>query len=104
VAPPPAVPQSNGLALGSKITGIIALVLTVACGLFGGALVGGPAGIVAAVLGFLGMRKASESPAGVGKGQAIAGLVTGALSVVLLVLFIALFGLAILAGDSSSDY
>jgi hypothetical protein len=89
-AAPPAAPQSNGLAIGSLVTGIISLVTC------GGA---GILALVAIVLGFLGLGKAKEQN-GNGKGMAIGGLVTGVLSLIVGAIF--LFTV-ILAADSVND-
>lgn len=86
----PAAPQTNGLAIGSLVTGIISLLTC------GGA---GILALVAIVLGFLGLGKAKEAN-GSGKGMAIGGLVTGALSLIIGAIF--LFTV-ILAADSVDD-
>ncbi|WP_446665872.1 DUF4190 domain-containing protein [Flexivirga sp. B27] len=67
---------TNGLAIASLITSIAGIF--VLCGL---------SGIVAVVLGILGLNKSREI-GGIGRGQAIAGIVIGAIQVVLLVGFI----------------
>jgi hypothetical protein len=71
---PPAEP-SNTQGLVSMILGIVALPL-VCC--FG---IGIPLGIAAAVLGFLGKRKADQGLA-TNRGQALAGLICGAIAAV----------------------
>lgn len=76
-APPPpagyAPPATNGLATGSMVTGIIALVMFWAFGL--SVIIG----IIAIVLGAVALSKANNLPNQVGRGQAIAGIVTGVL-------------------------
>jgi amino acid transporter len=84
----PQPPPSNGLSIGALVTGILSLPLLIACGL------GGLVGLVAIVLGVLGVRKAAEL-GGLGRGASITGIVTGALSVVLAIVFLvvlAMFG------------
>ncbi len=73
--PPPGGP-SNGTGLGALVVGIVALVLT----LFG-PLLGLALGVVAVVLGVVGLRKVRRGQA-TNRGQAISGLVTGAVAVV----------------------
>lgn len=72
-APPAELPK--GLAIAALVFGILALVLfwTV----FGGIILG----IVAIVLGIIGMRKASKGTGG-GRGMAVTGLVLGILSLI----------------------
>jgi hypothetical protein len=78
---PPSGATSNGLALFALILGILAVLCL------------GPfAGVVAIVLGMLGLKKASEI--GVGRGQSIAGIVLGGIGTVLWVIV----GIALLAG------
>jgi hypothetical protein len=48
-------------------------------------------GVVAIVLGILGLAKARQHPAGLGKGMAVTGIVCGALTVVALIAEIVLF-------------
>jgi hypothetical protein len=78
---------SNGVAIGALVCGLLAIPLAFI--LFGGLL-----GLVAVVLGIIGLRKARDL-AGTGRGMAIAGIVTGALgmlfAVLVLVGFVALF-------------
>jgi uncharacterized protein DUF4190 len=81
--PPPAQPirqQSQGLALGSMITGLLGLVI----GCFGPA-----PGIAAIILGGIALSKIKSSPETyTGKPLAIIGIVTGAVTVVLYSLII----------------
>lgn len=65
--PPPK--KTNGLAIGSLIAGLVGF-----CVPFVG-------GLVAIVLGILGIKKANDPQVGGGKGMAIAGLIIGVLSV-----------------------
>lgn len=65
------VAQNNGMATASLIVGIVA---NVCCGF--------PAGIVALILGIIGLSK-SKTMCGNGKGMAIAGIILGAISIVL---------------------
>lgn len=78
--PGPAQPGTgggNGLAVGALVCGILALL----CGIGGIFLITLPLafilGIVGIVLGIMGMRKAAVT--GTGRGQGIAGIVTGAI-------------------------
>lgn len=64
------IAQNNGMATASLILGIIA---NVCCGF--------PVGIVALILGIIGLSK-SKTMCGNGKGMAIAGIILGAVSVV----------------------
>ena len=64
------VAQNNGMATASLIVGIVA---NVCCGF--------PAGIVALILGIIGLSK-SKTMCGNGKGMAIAGIILGAVSIV----------------------
>jgi hypothetical protein len=70
--------QQNGLAIGSLICGILSLICF------------GPlTAIPAIILGFLAMTKIKTDPARYGgRGMAIAGIATGAISLVVLVLYI----------------
>ncbi|MFZ4517960.1 MAG: DUF4190 domain-containing protein [Microthrixaceae bacterium] len=79
--------QSNGLAVAALVCGI--LILCFGC----------LTGIPALVLGILGLRKSNEL-GGTGKGQAIAGIVLGAISIALAIGYIIL---VIAAGGSSSS-
>lgn len=97
--PPPGAhnqPQNptNGLAIASMVTGIIAAVLFWAFGL--SAIIG----IVAVVLGFVGLSKSKNLPGRVGRGQAITGIVTGIVGIV--AAFFILVGIAAL-GSSAED-
>ncbi|EEI16756.1 DUF4190 domain-containing protein [Corynebacterium lipophiloflavum] len=82
-----AAPQQNGLALAALIVGIIALlgIVFVPVAFLGG--------IVAIVLGALGLRKAKAmQPGAQRRGMAIAGIVMGAIALLLSIAFIALIG------------
>lgn len=74
---PPA--KKNGLGVASLILGIIGLVLSIF-------LVGALFGIVAVILGFIGRGNVKRGEADNG-GQALAGIITGALSVVAAIVF-----------------
>ncbi len=73
---PPRQP-SNGVGIAALVVGIVALVLSILFFPLGLLL-----GIVAVVLGIVGLRKAKRGEA-TNKGMAIAGLVTGALAIVI---------------------
>lgn len=81
------------------VIGIIAVVFSTVCVFSSGPLFGGPGGVIAVVLGYLGLRRESAIRAAggrsmrgriglAGRGQAITGVVTGAISVVLGVLYV----------------
>lgn len=73
--PQPQGSGSNGMAIASLVLGIIGLVTFWACGF--GAL----PGLIAVVLGILGLRAANSLPGQPQRGLAIAGIVTGGLAV-----------------------
>ncbi|MPZ73532.1 MAG: DUF4190 domain-containing protein [Nitriliruptorales bacterium] len=77
-------PATNGTATASLVIGIVSLpaIITVLGGLV--------LGLAAIVLGVLGLRQARDL-GGAGRGQAIGGIVAGAVSVVLPVVFLLLF-------------
>src|SRR5579859_2624860 len=78
------VPQSNGIAVAAGVVGIISLV---------GAFVpfvdfvSIPGAIVAIILGIVGLQRANRM-GGTSRGMAITGIVTGAIAMVLVVVFI----------------
>lgn len=67
--------QTNGLAVASLVVGIIGLLTFWACG--GGGLLG----VIAVVLGILGLNKAKEMNDN-GRGLALGGIITGGLAIV----------------------
>ena len=68
--PPPVAKQSNGVAIAALVCGI----LTIVTCLF-------PLGLVAAILGFVGLSKAKNLN-GSGRGMAIGGIVTGIIGLI----------------------
>ncbi len=85
--PPPSYvkPPSQGLAIASMITGIIGL-------LFGGFCLGPVPGIVALILGLVALSQIKKSPdRNGGKPFAIAGVITGGISIVFYVGLLLLF-------------
>ena len=82
---------SNGLATASMVLGIVSIVLFWAFGL--SLLIGG----LAVVLGAFGMSKSNSTPNRTGRGQAIAGMITGGLGAAAGILMI--IGLAASGGD-----
>lgn len=90
------IPQNNGIATAALVVGIVA---NVCCGF--------PAGIVALVLGIIGLNK-SKTMCGNGKGMAIAGIILGIISIiwsVAAIVFYTAFGItAIRNYDYSYDY
>jgi len=89
--PAPPAQQQNTLGLVSMILGIVAIP-TICC-----FYLGIPLGIAAAVMGFLGKQKAEQGLAN-NRGQAMAGLICGAVAVGLGIIFIILYiiGVAVL--------
>lgn len=79
--------RSNGLAIGALVVGILAV--PTALFVFGGVL-----GLVAIILGFLGLKKSKEL-ANAGRGMSISGIVMGVLSI-LLAIAVATVGVAAL--------
>ncbi len=82
----PANRGTNGVAIGALVLGL----LSVPLGLF---VIGGLLGLLAIILGFVGVKKANQM-AGSGKGMAITGIVSGLLGLALAVA-ITLFGVAL---------
>lgn len=80
--PPPGPPKSNGVAIAALVCGIIALL---ASWLPGINLLSVVLGIAAIILGVIGLRNAPERG---GRGLAITGLVTGALGLVVAIIFL----------------
>lgn len=77
---------TNGLAVGALVTGILAIPTTCCCSI--GSL---PLGIAACVLGGIAMSKIKADPQRYGgKGMALAGLVCGALSILLAIVLLVL--------------
>jgi hypothetical protein len=90
------VPPTNGKAVAALWTGVAALVLTFCCG----------AGVLGAVPVALGVRARVEIRRSGGwqggDGMALAGIVTGAVAIVLSLVVIALLVLLLLTGDVST--
>lgn len=85
--PPPGggEPETNKLAMWSMIVGIVSLVLGICCGFI--AL----AGIGAIIMGVMARRQIAAAPgAQKGSGMALAGIITGSIALVLLVVGIIL--------------
>ena len=78
-ASPTARPRRNGMGTAALVIGVVALVLVVLI-LF--APLGALLGLVALVLGIMGLVRANRGEAD-NRGQAVAGLVTGALALVI---------------------
>jgi len=94
----PASSDNNGVATTAMVLGIIALVTFWLCGL--GALLG----ILAAVLGFVGLSKSKKSAESKGRGQAIAGIVTGLLALIVTVgLFMVFFAFGTFGPNNFPD-
>lgn len=72
------VQQSNGLAVTALVLGIVSLACIY------------PLGIVAVIVGFLALRKAKDL-GGAGRGQAIGGIVTGAIAFVVAIILLLVF-------------
>jgi hypothetical protein len=91
-------PARNGKAVAAMWTGIGALVLTFCCG-------GGILGVVPIVLG---VKARKEIRAGGGQqegdGMALAGIITGAIAIVLSLVVIAFIVIAVVAAQSGEDF
>jgi len=97
--PPPPVParRRNGAGTAALVVGVVSLVLAVLV-IF--ALLAIPLGIIAAILGGIGMSRASKGQAD-NRGHAVTGLVTGLLAIVVAVAIgISFVGLIV---DNRSD-
>lgn len=86
---------SNGLAVAALVVGIISLI-GIFCFGIGGILFG----LVAVVLGVLGMKKANAEPGAPQKGLAIGGIVTGALGLLIGIAFLLFF---VVIGSTADD-
>lgn len=86
-------PRSNGFGVTALVLGILAVVTCYFGLLFG---------VPAVIFGVLARGKAKRGEADNG-GMALAGIITGAVGIVLSALFIALIVLGVMYGDSSSD-
>jgi hypothetical protein len=89
-------PASNSAAVVSLVVGILSL-LGIFCFGVGGVVLG----LIAVVLGIMGIRKANEMVGQPQKGVAIGGLVTGSLG---LLAGLAFLGLIVLGSAVSDDY
>ena len=79
--PPAAGGPSQGLAIGSLVCGVLSCLCCVS-------ILTGPAGLI---MGFIAKKKADEDPAHYGgRGMALAGMITGALGIVLFIVMIVL--------------
>jgi Na+/melibiose symporter-like transporter len=86
---------SNGLAVAALVVGIISLI-GIFCFGVGGILFG----LVAVVLGVLGMKKANAQPGAPQKGLAIGGIVTGALGLLIGIVILVFF---VVVGSTADD-
>jgi hypothetical protein len=93
----PARPR-NGIGTAALVVGVVSLVLAVLVIFFPLAALGG---IVAAILGLVGMRRASRGEA-TNNGHAVAGLVTGVLGLILAIAIGVRFGTYI--NDHQADF
>jgi membrane-bound ClpP family serine protease len=87
-AAPTARPRRNGMGTAGLVIGVVALVLA---GLILFAPLGAFLGLVALVLGIVGLIRANRGQAD-NRGQAVAGLVTGALALVIGLFFVVSIG------------
>lgn len=79
-------PQNNPLAIASLVCGIISLPMVICC-------YGLPFNVLAIIMGFIAVGQIDKSPDTMtGRGMAIAGIVTGVVSLILLVLQVLVFG------------
>lgn len=93
--PPP--PQGNGFAVTALVLGIVALVFGVIPFTFFIAI---PCGVLAVIFGALALNRVTQG--GTGKGQAVAGLVTGGVGILFALGWLVL--LAVAANDVSNDF
>ena len=93
---PPGTPTSNGVATAAMVVGILTL-LTVFSVIF--SVVAFVPGIVAIVLGVVGVRRARAHPTGLGRGQAVAGIVCGSIGTVVSIGAIAIIALFVASAD-----
>ena len=88
---PPGQQRTSGKAIAALVLGIVSLCIP---------YVGLVTGIIAIVLGILGMKEVDREPHAVkGKGMAIAGLVLGAVALVLYLIVILFFGALLMSFD-----
>ena len=87
-------PASNGMAVAALVVGIISLAGFLCVGV--GGVVLGP---IAVLLGILGLRRANALPGTPQKGVAIAGIVTGAIGLLIGLAVVALFVLGASVDD-----
>lgn len=80
------VQQSNGLGIAAGVVGIVSLVVAFIPFVD---FVSVPGGIVAVVLGVVGVNRANQM-GGQGRGMAITGIVTGAVAIALVIVFVGL--------------
>ncbi len=92
--PPPA--PKNGLGVGALVVGIIAILLS--CTVFGGFL----GGLVAVVLGIVGVRRVKRAEAN-NRGVAISGIALGSLAILLSTLVL-VFTLVFMKSAGLSDF
>ena len=85
------------MAVGALVLGILSLLGAFICG--SGILFG----LIAVVLGVLGMKKANSMPGQPQRGLAIAGIVTGAIGSIISILVILFFVIGSTADDISND-
>ncbi|MFJ4867587.1 DUF4190 domain-containing protein [Streptomyces sp. NPDC088757] len=95
-APPP---QSSGLGVGALVIGIVGLVFGIVPFLF---WLGGVLGILALVLGIVGHGRARRGETN-DRGQAVAGIALGSVTIVVSLTWLVLFVLAAVADDRADD-
>jgi hypothetical protein len=92
-APPYVVAPNSGFALASLICGLCSIVMMMTC------LAGLLAAVPAVICGHLALKQIAEAQWPMaGRGMAITGLITGYLSIVATLLFVATIGLAFFSG------
>lgn len=88
-----AAPTNSGMAVGALVCGIASFPMMLLCGIFGL-----PMPIVAVILGILGKREiASSGGTKTGDGMALAGIILGAIGIVLMILFGVFIGFAVVS-------
>jgi uncharacterized membrane protein HdeD (DUF308 family) len=75
--------RRNGMGVAALVVGVVALVLAILVLFFP---IAGLLGLIAVILGAIGISRASKGEAD-NRGQAVAGLITGALALILAVVF-----------------
>jgi len=97
---PGGAPGTNGLAVAAMVTGIVSILLGICCNVFG------VAGIAALVMGIIARQQVARSNgAQTGAGMALAGIITGAVAILLgLGLFILFLAMGDFSFNTTNDF